>query len=552
VYFVAQRSDGRRAVLRITDAPDLPNPPTAPDEASRSSGDNAAAEGAILARLNHPAIPKVLGAWEYNGRGYLAREYFEGDDLGTYVRRHGPLSRERLLDITLQLCDVLTYIHSQSPAVIHRDIKPENIILSAGNSVKLIDFGIARDFKPDTNMSRDTQVAGTRPYMAPEQFGSEQTDGRADIYALGVVMIYVATGKPDKTNLRASYPYKELMPLIETCIRKDRDQRFKTAAQLKRRILWIRQRITQKILLVAGACALVAVAFVAGLLIGQAQGFTRGVDSIMDVPTYKNRPFTPDELYEPVTFDNWYIDMAVRVTLNKTPEDTIYRNDVVSHIDKIVIYGTHILHPSLDVKLIKTHLEKDAVSYMTDDGFTVERGDISSLDDIPTMYYLRSLTLTSQSITDLSPLSGMKLEEVNLTDNYVGNLLPLKDMVTLRELDVSQNPLRDLTPISRLLSLTSLDISQTQVTDLAPLRELTKLETLKLAYCDVRDISVLAKMPDLQEVDVSNTLVTDLSPLVRPGNPVTVRCVGLPKEVVDKVRDKTGIVIIDQPSENQR
>jgi serine/threonine protein kinase len=236
VYFVAQKSDGRRAVLRVTDTPAVPTVPSTPAESSRNSEDNAAAEGAILARLKHPAIPRVLGTWEYGGRGYLAREYFEGDDLGTLVRRHGPLSRERLLDIALQLCDILIYIHRQNPAVIHRDIKPENIILSDENSVKLIDFGIARDFKPEVGVNGDTPVAGTRPYMAPEQFGSEQTDGRADIYALSVVMIYMATGKPDKTGLRASYPYRELIPLIEKGIRKDRDQRFRTAAQLKRRI----------------------------------------------------------------------------------------------------------------------------------------------------------------------------------------------------------------------------------------------------------------------------------------------------------------------------
>ena len=186
------------------------------------------------------------------------------------------------------------------------------------------------------------------------------------------------------------------------------------------------------------------------------------------------------------------------------------------------------------------------VEYSTSDGFRPDRGDISSLADIPNMYYLRDLTLTSQAISDLSPLLGIKLTAINLSDNYVGNLLPLKNMVTLRELDVCQNPLRDLTPLSRLLSLESLDISQTQVTDLAPLSELTKLEMLKLAYCDVKDIRILAGLPNLREVDLSNTLVTDLSPLVRPDNPVTVYCTGLQDEVIEEFRDKPGIVLIEE------
>jgi internalin A len=90
------------------------------------------------------------------------------------------------------------------------------------------------------------------------------------------------------------------------------------------------------------------------------------------------------------------------------------------------------------------------------------------------IYYLRKLSLTSQSIADLSPLTGIKLEKICLADNYIGNLLPLKDLVTLTDMDVCQNPLRDLTPISRLLSLEALDISQPQVTDLKPLAGLTK------------------------------------------------------------------------------
>ncbi|NLM19340.1 MAG: protein kinase [Clostridiaceae bacterium] len=532
VYFITRKSDGLRAVLRIT---------------SKESSEDATAESMILAKLDHPAIPKILGVWEHNGRSFMVREYFEGGDLNAFIRKHGTLSREILFDIILQLCEILTYIHEQNPAVIHRDIKPENIIISNKNEVKLIDFGIARDFKTETDSDRDTQIAGTRAYMAPEQFGSEQTDHRADIYSLGMVMIFLATGKTKKQNLKVTYPYKELVSIIEKCLRKDRDQRFKTAARLRSKILWVRRRLTNKILIVVGICLVVVAAFLTGLLIGQKQGFKNGVDFIMDVPAYKNRPFTEEELIEPITFDSEYLDLAVRTILNKQQGDTIYRTEVNNRIDAIRIYGTYILHPDLEDKLIKTHVDKGTVSYITDTGFRIDgRGDISSLADIPNMYYLRNLTLTSQSISDLSPLSGMKLEKINLSNNFVGNLLSLKDMATLRELDVCQNPLRDLTPISRLLSLESLDISQTQVTDLMPLAELTKLQTLNLEYCDIEDISVLAKLPNLREVDVSNTLITDLSPLIRPHNSVTVRCVGLPRSVIDAVRDNPGIVLVEE------
>ena len=192
VYFVTRKSDGKRGVLRVTGADGI---------------ENAAAESAILNRLDHPAIPKAFGVWEHNGRSFLVREYFSGDDLHAHVLRYGPLGFETLTDIALRLCDILSYLHSQSPAIIHRDIKPENIIISGRNDVKLIDFGIARNDRQkteDAENDKDTRVAGTRPYMAPEQFGSEQTDNRADIYSLGVVMIFMATCKPDKLNLKST------------------------------------------------------------------------------------------------------------------------------------------------------------------------------------------------------------------------------------------------------------------------------------------------------------------------------------------------------------
>lgn len=536
VYFVTRKSDGKRAVLHVTTA---------------GSPESAAAEGEALKRLDHPCIPKPLGLWEYKGRSYLAREYFEGNDLGFYIRKYGPLSKERLTAITLRLCEILSYLHEQNPPVIHRDIKPENIILSGGDEVKLIDFGIARNFRPDeenTEDDKDTRIAGTKPYMAPEQFGSEQTDNRADIYSLGVVMIYMATRKPDRKNLKSVYPYKGLANIIQKCIRKDRSQRYRTAAQLKRRILWEQRRMTVKLMLIAGALLSIAGAFFAGLSLGRTQGFESGVESIMASPIRKNELFSQEELWETVEFDNWYLDAAVRNIIGKEPGKPISRVEIVNHVRKIYIYGTWIEHPSIkaEKEFTKTHIEKGFVEYKEGAyGVIDERGDISSLTDIPSMYYLRTLELTSQNISDLTPLGGMKLERLVLCDNYIGNLLPLKDMATLKELDLCENPLQDLTPIRELLSLSYLDISQTSVTDLAPITELSRLETLNLVWCEVKDLRPLAGLSNLKEVDVSHTGVTDLRPLVREGEPITVRCAGLPAETIDVVRGMN-IVLIEE------
>ncbi len=529
VYFVTRISDGQRAVLRVTE---------------EGKAEDIQAEKDILQRLYHPAIPKLLGTWEYQGRGYLARECFEGEDLYNFVRKHGSMSFDQLTATALTLCDVLSYLHGQTPAVIHRDIKPENIILTSEKDIRLIDFGIARTFREDTDT--DTQVIGTKPYMAPEQFGSEQSDNRADIYALGMVMLFLATGKPDKKLLKTVYPYKSMVPIIEKCIRKDRDQRFRTAAQLKRRILWVRRGMTRKTLWAAGFALLLAGTFMAGLTLGERRGFRQGVTSILDTPAAIKRPFTREELHEPISFESEYLNLAVRNILNKGIDEPIYRTEVNSRIDDLRIYGTYILHPDVAEELYKIHLDKGSVRYTTGSGIWIDsRGDISALNEIPNMYYLRTLELTSQHIADLAPLAGMKLTRLNLVNNFVGNLLPLKDMASLTNLDICQNPVRDLWPISRLLSLKALDISQTQVADLAPLKDLTQLETLSLAYCDVQDISVLAQLPRLEEVDISYTKVTDMSPLLRQSNPITVRCAGLPEDVLKTVRGNPGIILVE-------
>lgn len=540
VYFVTRKSDGKRAVLRVT---------------GMDGAENAAAESAVLNRLDHPSLPKVLGVWEHNGRSFLVREYFSGDDLYTYIRKYGPLSKEQLTAITLRLCDILSYLHAQDPPVIHRDIKPENIILSGGDEVKLIDFGIARNFRRGeecTENDKDTRIAGTKPYMAPEQFGSEQTDNRADLYSLGVVMIYMATGKTDRKKLKSAYPYKGLASIIQKCIRKDRSQRYRTAAQLKRHILWEQQHMTRKLLLTAGALAAIATAFFAGFSLGRTQGFESGVESIMASPVRKNELFSKEELLEPVEFDNWYLDVAVRSIIGKDLGQPIYRIELVNHVWELYIYGTWIEHPALRTgsEFTKTHIDKGLVKYEESVYGTIdERGDISSLADIPNMYYLRSLALTSQNISDLTPLGGMKLERLILCDNYIGNLLPLKDMASLKELDLCENPLRDLTPIRGLLSLTCLDISQTSVTDLSTLSGLSRLETLNLVWCDVTDLRPLAELSSLKEVDVSHAAVTDLRPLVREGEPIMVHCAGLPAETIDAVRGMNIVLVEEEESQ---
>ena len=150
-------------------------------------------------------------------------EYIEGQTI-TEVMEIGlfePIGVIRVMD---SLCGALCVLHSKS--IIHRDIKPENVMVDKAGTVKLIDFNAARIFKP--HQSEDTRFMGTLGYVAPEQFLMKQTDERADIYALGILMNVMLTGKYPSKRL-----YKgRLTKVIQKCTRQDPDKRYKNIVDL--------------------------------------------------------------------------------------------------------------------------------------------------------------------------------------------------------------------------------------------------------------------------------------------------------------------------------
>ncbi|MBC8075289.1 MAG: protein kinase [Chloroflexales bacterium] len=159
-------------------------------------------EAELLARLAHPNLPRVTDHFEESGKNYLVMEYVPGETMAAYIGRTGlPQPPERVFNWARQLCDVLEYLHTQKPPVIFRDLKPANIMITPQGSLKLIDFGIARIFKP--GQAKDTQAFGTIGYSAPEQYGRGQTDARSDVYSLGVLLHQLLTGyDPTATPFR--------------------------------------------------------------------------------------------------------------------------------------------------------------------------------------------------------------------------------------------------------------------------------------------------------------------------------------------------------------
>lgn len=145
----------------------------------------------LLERLTHPGVQRYETFFNENGFYYLVTEYIPGKPLSAYLDPEKPPDPETVMDWGIQLCEVFSYLHAQSPPVIYRDLKSENILLT-DNQVKVIDFGIARVHKG--SRQKDTELMGSPVTASPEHYGGAETDARSDIYTLGATLYELLTG----------------------------------------------------------------------------------------------------------------------------------------------------------------------------------------------------------------------------------------------------------------------------------------------------------------------------------------------------------------------
>ncbi len=179
------------------------------------------------ALLNHKIenIPQIIDVIEEHDKITVFEEYIDGVTLYELLQEelYNEKSVKKLIS---ELCDVLSILHGHN--IIHRDIKPENIMIDKIQTVKLIDFDSARIYKP--YYPKDTEYLGTAGYAAPEQYGDTQTDSRTDIYAVGILMNVLLTGKTPSVQLYNG----GLGNVIEKCIQVNPDKRYQSAEELKK------------------------------------------------------------------------------------------------------------------------------------------------------------------------------------------------------------------------------------------------------------------------------------------------------------------------------
>jgi serine/threonine protein kinase len=198
-------------------------------------------EAEMVARLHHPGLTDVFDFFSEGDNAYVVMEYVEGERLDSLLNRSqdGRLPGQQAVEITVQLCQVLAYLHGQQPPVVFRDLKPDNLMFRPDGRLKLIDFGIARFFK--AGQTQDTQPLGTPGYASPEQYGRRQTDPRSDIYSLGVLLHQMVTGYDPVDSPLMLPPVMQLNPAVpphlaaavERATRHDPTQRFQNIAEFQ-------------------------------------------------------------------------------------------------------------------------------------------------------------------------------------------------------------------------------------------------------------------------------------------------------------------------------
>lgn len=213
-------------------------------------------EARLLARLHHPALPRVSDHFSEGEGQFLVMQYIAGDDLSEMMtQRRGPFPAEQVLTWADQLLDALDYLHTQDPQIVHRDIKPQNLKLTARGQIILLDFGLAKGQAGEiSRVTTAASIFGYTPNYAPlEQIQGLGTDARSDLYSLAATTYHLLTGtKPPDALTRAAalvngqpdplLPATELNPsvapevsaVLQQAMAQNREQRFANAAEMRK------------------------------------------------------------------------------------------------------------------------------------------------------------------------------------------------------------------------------------------------------------------------------------------------------------------------------
>jgi serine/threonine-protein kinase len=195
-------ADDRRLQGRQNAVKEVFHDQTLPEDLMEQAREQFLREATVLARLDHPNLPKVSDFFSIDERDYLVMDYVPGKDLSSLMTearlKKNFLSERDVLGWIAQLMEAISYLHSQDPPILHRDIKPSNLKLTPNGVVKLVDFGLVKIMTSDEITITVVQGRGTATYTPLEQYGGDagHTDVRSDIFSLGATLYHLLTNHP--------------------------------------------------------------------------------------------------------------------------------------------------------------------------------------------------------------------------------------------------------------------------------------------------------------------------------------------------------------------
>ena len=190
----------------------------------------------VLKNTSHPNLPKIYDLIKEEDSFFLIMEIVNGENLKSIVDKKGPLKKKEIKHVMMQVCSALYYLHSLEPPIVYRDLKPSNIVIDESGHIKLVDFGIAKRYSKEIELSE--RSFGSKGFAAPEQFGNKQgfsiynTDTRTDIYGIGTTIYFLKTGKVFAGDLRMVSLGYRLKRVICKCTKQSPDERFQSVIEV--------------------------------------------------------------------------------------------------------------------------------------------------------------------------------------------------------------------------------------------------------------------------------------------------------------------------------
>ncbi len=438
-------------------------------------------ESGILKALSHKGLPIFINEYHNDTFVCIVREFIKGTPLDKYMDEID-LTEAQAVTLCVKLCNILTYLHGLDPPVIHRDIKPQNIIVKENGEVSLIDFDIARTYDNDANT--DTQFMGTRVYAPPEQYGFSQTDARADIYSLGILLCCMLTGDTDVK--KAQIKNKRLAAAVRRCAAFSPEERFSDAAAVKKALLDADSHNKKRSVRTCGTVLIVLLALLAGFAVGRYTGF-----------------FAPATIVEQARFAEPLIERAVRIQLGKD-ETTPITNEELLCVREIYIFGD-------EVSKTQEPFSEGLGGRLGD----TPRGGMTTLEDVKLLPNLEVLYVNYQMLTDISPVAELKyLTAVSLRSTFVEDISALSGMQQLGSVCLFDTHVADMSPLDSCAALYSLDVGKTPIASLSELNGITGLRVLSLRQTQFSSLDGIERFALLEKLDLCRSQFTDLSPLL--------------------------------------